>query len=43
MSSEDFNTYGDIIIEDTGYGFSVRPENFTPSGGCGGGCSGCGH
>ncbi len=43
MSSEDFNTYGDIVIEDTGYGFTVRPENFTPSGGCGGGCSGCGH
>lgn len=42
MSSDDFNKYGDIVIEDTGYGFKVGPENAQDYGGCGGGCSGCG-
>ncbi|MDK2561940.1 hypothetical protein QOZ84_00135 [Romboutsia sedimentorum] len=42
MSSDDFNKYGDIVIEDTGYGFKVGPENAQDDGGCGGGCSGCG-
>jgi hypothetical protein len=41
MSSEDFNKYGNIVIEDTGYGFKVAPENMQDDG-CGGGCSGCG-
>ncbi|HSQ87494.1 hypothetical protein [Romboutsia sp.] len=43
MSSEDFNKYGNIVIEDTGYGFKVAPENMQDDNGCGGGCSGCGH
>ncbi|MBO3445556.1 iron-sulfur cluster biosynthesis family protein [Clostridium sp. CCUG 7971] len=43
MSNEDYTTYGDIVIEDTGYGFMIRAENIQPGGGCGGGCSGCGH
>lgn len=42
MSKEDHTKYGDIVIEDTGYGFRVAPEN-QADGGCGGGCSGCGH
>jgi HesB-like selenoprotein len=42
MSSDDFDKYGDIVIEDTGYGFRVAPENLPDDGGCGGGCSGCG-
>ena len=42
MSSEDFNKYGNIVIEDTGYGFKVAPENMQDDNGCGGGCSGCG-
>lgn len=42
MSKEDFDKYGNIVIEDTGYGFRVSPENIS-DGGCGGGCSGCGH
>ncbi|MEF9990616.1 MAG: hypothetical protein RRZ84_03745 [Romboutsia sp.] len=44
MSNEDFTKYGNIVIEDTGYGFKVSPENSqSDSDGCGGGCSGCGH
>lgn len=43
MSKEDYTKFGDIVIEDTGYGFRVRPENDGPDSGCGGGCSGCGH
>lgn len=43
MSKEDYAKYGDIVIEDTGYGFRVAPENMQNDGGCGGGCSGCGH
>ncbi|WGX74940.1 Fe-S cluster assembly protein HesB [Paraclostridium bifermentans] len=43
MSKEDYNNYGDIVIEDTGYGFTVAPENQPSGGGCGGGCSGCGN
>ena len=42
MNKEGHTKYGDIIIEDTGYGFRVAPEN-PAAGGCGGGCSGCGH
>lgn len=42
MSKEDYDKYGDIVIEDTGYGFKVGPENMKDDGGCGGGCSGCG-
>ncbi len=43
MSKEDHTKFGDIVIEDTGYGFRVRPESDGPDSGCGGGCSGCGH
>lgn len=44
MSTEDHSKYGDIVIEDTGYGFKVAPENMqNDDSGCGGGCSGCGH
>ncbi|WP_278244967.1 hypothetical protein [[Clostridium] dakarense] len=43
MSNEDYTKYGNIVIEDTGYGFKVGPENIQDEGGCGGGCSGCGH
>lgn len=43
MSKEDHTKYGDIVIEDTGYGFKVAPESMQGDGGCGGGCSGCGH
>ena len=44
MSEVEYSKYGDVTIEDTGYGFRVivanMPEN--TGGGCGGGCSGCG-
>ena len=43
MSKEDYTKFGDIVIEDTGFGFRVRPESDGPDDGCGGGCSGCGH
>lgn len=43
MDSKEYNEYGDILIEDTGFGFRVIPENMKDQGGCGGGCSGCGH
>lgn len=40
MSGKDHSQYGDITIEDTGYGFRVIPENVQDDGcsGCGGGC-----
>lgn len=45
MSEVEYSKYGDITIEDTGYGFRVVVENMPENtgGGCGGGCSGCGH
>ena len=45
MSEVEYSKYGDVIIEDTGYGFRVVVENMpeNTSSGCGGGCSGCGH
>ena len=44
MSEVEYSKYGDVIIEDTGYGFRVIPESMkNDQGGCGGGCSGCGH
>jgi Fe-S cluster assembly iron-binding protein IscA len=42
MNKAEYEQYGDILIEDTGYGFRVIPENMKDQGGCGGGCSGCG-
>ena len=41
MSEKEHSEYGDITIQDTGYGFRVIPENMKDDG-CGGGCSGCG-
>ena len=44
MDKNEYAQHGDIVIEDTGYGFRVIPENMkNDEGGCGGGCSGCGH
>ena len=45
MSEVEYSKYGDVTIEDTGYGFRVVVENMPENtgGGCGGGCSGCGH
>ena len=44
MDKNEYAQYGDIVIEDTGYGFRVIPESMqNDDGGCGGGCSGCGH
>lgn len=45
MSEVEYSQYGDVTIEDTGYGFRVVVANMPQStgGGCGGGCSGCGH
>ncbi len=44
MSKKDYDQFGDITIQDTGYGFRVMPSNMKDDeGGCGGGCSGCGH
>ena len=43
MSKKDYDQFGDIEIQDTGYGFRVIPSNMKDdNGGCGGGCSGCG-
>ncbi len=42
MNMADYQEYGDIVIEDSGYGFRVIPENFDGTGGCSG-CSGCGN
>jgi len=43
MDKFEYSEYGDIVIEDTGYGFRVYPENIENfSGGCSS-CSGsCG-
>lgn len=43
MDAKEYSEYGDIAIEDTGFGFRVIPENMKGQGGCGGGCSGCNH
>ena len=44
MDKNEYAQHGDIVIEDTGFGFRVIPENMkNDQGGCGGGCSGCGH
>ena len=44
MDKNEYAQHGDIVIEDTGYGFRVIPENMqNDDSGCGGGCSGCGH
>ena len=44
MDKNEYVQHGDIVIEDTGYGFRVIPESMkNDQGGCGGGCSGCGH
>ncbi len=43
MDNKEYAEYGDIVIEDTGFGFRVIPENMKDQGGCSGGCSGCGH
>ena len=44
MDKNEYAQHGDIVIEDTGYGFRVIPENIkNDEGACGGGCSGCGH
>ncbi|GAA0237643.1 Fe-S cluster assembly protein HesB [Metaclostridioides mangenotii] len=42
MNMADYQEYGDIVIEDSGYGFRVVPENMEDMGGCSG-CSGCGN
>ena len=42
MDQAEFAQYGDVTIEDTGYGFRIAVENMPEGGGgCGGGCSGC--
>ena len=44
MDKNEYAQHGDIVIEDTGYGFRVIHESMkNDQGGCGGGCSGCGH
>ena len=43
MNANEFKEYGNITIEDTDYGFAIIAENMPTGGGCGGGCSGCGH
>ncbi len=40
MSQSEYEEYGDITIEDNGYGFRVSVQNATEGGGCGG-CTGC--
>lgn len=40
MSSDEYNKYGDMIIEDTGFGFVVRPESIPNTTGCIG-CTDC--
>ena len=43
MDKKEYNQYGDIVIQDTGYGFKVAPENMDTSdngcSGCSGGCN----
>ena len=42
MSKEEHEAYGDIVIEDTGFGFRVIPESMVgQSCSCDGGCGGC--
>lgn len=42
MSNKEYEVYGDILIEDTGFGFRVIPESMAgQSCDCNGGCSGC--
>ena len=42
MSKEEHEAYGDIVIEDTGYGFKVIPESMVGQGcSCDSGCGGC--
>lgn len=42
MSQEEFDAYGDIVIQDTGFGFKVVPESMVgESCDCNSGCSGC--
>jgi iron-sulfur cluster insertion protein len=38
MDKKEYDQYGDIVIQDTGYGFRVAPEN---TGDSAGGCDGC--
>jgi iron-sulfur cluster insertion protein len=43
MDKNEYDQYGDILIQDTGYGFKVAPENMDTSqsgcSGCSGGCN----
>ena len=42
MSQEEHEAYGDIVIEDTGFGFKVIPESMVGQGcSCDSGCGGC--
>lgn len=42
MSSKEYEAYGDIVVEDTGFGFRVIPESMVGQGcSCDGGCGGC--
>lgn len=44
MDKEEYDKFGDITIQDTGFGFKIVPSKMdNDEGGCGGGCSGCGH
>lgn len=40
MNTKEYEKYGDMIIDDTGFGFVVRPENMPSAIGCTG-CTGC--
>ena len=43
MDKAEYDQYGDIVIQDTGYGFRVAPENMenfaSGCSGCSGGCN----
>ena len=42
MAPKEYEVYGDIVIEDTGFGFRVIPESMVgQSCSCDGGCGGC--
>ncbi len=41
MDQAEYAQYGDVTIEDTGYGFRVVVENMPEGGGCGGCGGGC--
>ena len=41
MNEEEFEAFGDIVIEDTGYGFKVIPESEVGKESACGSCSGC--